>query len=339
MIKKLGNKALLLILIVLLAVFGIVHYVSTRNGENTFKTAIIPHIDSARMNGMVIFQKATKKGIPLPFVFNRKGKEWYISQGNVSGRAQLRSAQYMMSQLEHISPDRLASNSPDDWKEYNVTDSLGTRVVFLYDKDTALDVMVGRFSFIPQTRKAISYIRLAGQKEVYAIDGMLSMNITEEFNAWRDRKIIPDDYFASWDKLTFTYPDDSGYVLLKNTNSNRWVFNDGKAPDSLAASRILQDLSGQNFGTFVNNFDSTGKQPVFLLRIEGKSFGAVLVKAYLSDSASKYAITSSINSGAFISGAFNNMVSKIFPSKATFFRKDFKPLPPTIKSMPMKGRM
>lgn len=336
MIKKLGNKALLLILVLLLALFGIARYVSTRNGENTFKTAIIPHIDSARMNGMVIFQRATKKGIPPPFIFTRKGKEWYVSQGNVSGRADQRSAQYMMAQLEHISPDRLASNSPADWKDYNVNDSLGTRVVFLYDKDTALDVIVGRFSFIPRSRQSISYIRLAGQKEVYAIDGMLAMNISEEFNAWRDRKIVPDDAFTSWDKLTFTYPDDSGFVLQKN--GNRWVFSDGKVPDSLAVAHILQDLSGQNYGIFVNNFDSAGKQPLFSLRIEGKSLGAVLIKAYPSDSASRYAITSSINPGTFMNGSFNNMVSKIFPSKATFFRKDFKPLPPTIRSVPMRGR-
>src|SRR6185312_2859829 len=198
MIKKLGNKALLLILVALLAIFGIVRYFSTRNGENTFKTAIIPKIDSARMNGMVIFQKISKKGMPLPFIFTRKGKEWYVSQGTVSGRAEQRSAQYMISQLEQISPDRLASNNPADWKEYNVTDSLGTRVALLYDKDTVLDVIVGRFSFIPQGRKTISYLRLAGQKEVYATEGMLAMNITEELNAWRDRKIIPDNQFASW---------------------------------------------------------------------------------------------------------------------------------------------
>ena len=81
MIKKLGNKSLLLILVLLLAVFLIARYFSTRNGENTFKTAIIPHIDTNRMNGMVIFQKPTKTGKPLPFIFTLKGKKWYVSQG------------------------------------------------------------------------------------------------------------------------------------------------------------------------------------------------------------------------------------------------------------------
>jgi hypothetical protein len=339
MIKKLGNKTLLLLLVAMLAVVGIVRYISTRNGENTFKTAIVTKIDSARMNGMIIFQKTTKKGTPLPFIFTRKGKEWIISEGNVSGRADQRSAEYMKSQLEHISPDRLASNDPAEWKDYNVNDSLGTRVVFLYDKDTALDVIVGRFSYIPSRKQAITYLRLAGQKEVYAIDGMLAMNISEEFNAWRDRKIVPDEYVTGWNKLTFAYPNDSGFALQKDTNTNQWAFSDGKVPDSLAVAHILQDISGQNYGTFINNFDSSGKQPVFSLRIEGKPFGAVVIKAYPAGDANKYAINSSINPTSFMSGIFNNTVSKLFPSKATFFRKDFKPMPPTIRSVPMRGRM
>lgn len=330
MIKKLGNKSLLLILVLLLAVFLIARYFSTRNGENTFKTAIIPHIDTNRMNGMAIFQKPTKTGKPLPFIFTLKDKKWYVSQGQVTGPAQERAAQYMISQLEHISPDRLASNSEADWKDYNVTDSLGTRVVFLYDKDTALDVIVGRFSYIPQQKQAISYIRISGQKEVYAVDGFLSMNITEDFNAWRDKKIMPGDNYASWTKLTFTYPADSGFVITKDSNG-LWAFSNGKTPDSLAAVNIINDISNQNYGSFIDNFDSTGKQPMYTLRIEGKDFSPVLIKAYPADTLNKYAIHSSLNASAYFSGSKGGMLNKVFPSKGTFFKKDFKPLPNPIK--------
>jgi len=325
MIKKIGNTGLLIILVALLGVFFIARYISNKKGENTFQTAIIPKIDSARMNGMVIFQRATKTGIPKPFVFTRKGKEWYVSQGDVSGLADPRAAQYMVSQLEQISPDRLGSNDPKDWKQFNVNDSLGTRVVLLYDKDTALDVLVGRFSYMPQQKKSISYLRISGQKEVYAVDGFLSMNVANEFDNWRDRKIMPGDY-PSWTKLTYTYPNDSGFVIQKDS-SNNWMFNDGKRPDSLAALNIIKDVSSQNYGVFVNNFDSNGKQPLFTLKAEGKDFSPVLIKAYAADTANKYVISSTMNRGSFFSGKKNGLFSKVFPSKKTFFRKDFSPLP------------
>ena len=346
MIRKLGNKSLLLALVLVLAVFGLARYISNKKGENTFKTAIIPSIDSARMNGMIIFpnsmmpgQRRGKVAIEsLPFIFSRKGKEWYISKGNVSGLAQQRSAQYMMNQLEHITPDRLASDNPADWKEYNVNDSLGTRVVFLYDKDTALDVIVGRFSYVPDRKQAISYIRIAGQKEVYAINGMLSMNINEDFDSWRDKKMMPGESYDEWNKLTFSYPADSGFIMKKDSGSD-WTINNGKKPDSLAALHILKDLSEQNYGSFVNNFDSSGKQPICMLTIEGKGFSPVTIKAWAADSANVYAINSSINPTSFFSGRRGGMFSKIFPAKSAFFRKDFKPLPAPIRSMPVKGRM
>ena len=321
MIKKLGNKSLLLILIVLLAIFATARYFSTKNGENTFKTAIIPHIDSARMNGMVIFQKPTKTGKPLPFIFTRKGKDWFVSQGNVTGRAEQRAANYMISQMEQIRPDRLASNDAKDWKQYDVNDSLGTRVVFLYDKDTALDVVVGRFSYIPQQKQAMSYVRVAGQKEVYAVDGFLSMNITEDFNSWRDKKIIPGDYTA-WTRLTFTYPADSGFTITKDSN-NQWLCNGAKA-DSASASNIIKSIANQNYGTFIDNFDSAGKQPLFTLRVEGKNIAAI-IKAYPADSADKYAISSTINPASFFSGNKTGMFSKVFPGKANFLKKAFNP--------------
>src|SRR5580704_9550383 len=110
MIKKLGNKGLLLLLLLALAIFGLFRYISNKKGENTFKTAIIPKIDSAKMNGMVIFPKIEKTGKPQPYIFKKVGKYWDVSQGDVTSRAEPRSANYVISQLEQISPDRLGSN-------------------------------------------------------------------------------------------------------------------------------------------------------------------------------------------------------------------------------------
>jgi hypothetical protein len=329
MIKKLGNKTLLLILLAVLAVFGIFRYISSRKNENTFQTALIPKIDSARLNGIVIFSKkldAGPKGVRgekmRPYIFTRKGKTWYITQGDVTSRAEARSSNYLISQMEAISPDRLGSNDPKDWKQYNVNDSLGTRVVFLYDKDTVMDVVVGRFSYIPQQKQAISYVRISGQKEVYAIDGFLSMNINNEFDNWRDKRMMPDEH-TNWKKLTLTYPADSGFVLTKDSNE-KWMFGNSTMPDSLTTVKAIEDISNQNYGVFINKFDTNGKQPLFTLRIEGNSFNPALIKVYLADTSNVYAITSTVNPGSYFSGKGNALFSKIFRSKASFYKKEEK---------------
>ncbi len=329
MIKKIGNKGLLLILFLLLAAFCIFRYISNKRGENTFQTAIIPKIDTNKLNGMVIFPKmmntADKRPMAeklLPFIFTRKGKDWYISQGDVRSRTEPRAVNYMLKQMESISPDRLGTNDPKDWKQYNVNDSMGTRVVFLYDKDTVMDVIVGRFSYIPQQKQAISYVRISGQKEVYAVDGFLSMNIAEEFDNWRDKKIMPSDY-PSWTKLTFTYPADSGFVLSKDSNEV-WTLADGTKPDDATTVNNIKEINNQNYGGFINKFDTNGKQALYTLRVEGSDFKPVLLKAYPADTLNKYAITSTLNPGSYFSGNKNGLFAKIFRSKSSFFKTAVK---------------
>ena len=185
-------------------------------------------------------------------------------------------------------------------------------------------MIVGRFSYIPQQKQGMSYVRISGQKEVYAVDGFLSMNITEDFNAWRDKKIMPGDDCRG---PSLPLPIRLIAALLLKATAAQWVFSDGKKPDSVAAVNIIHDISNQNYGSFIDNFDSTGKQPIFTLRIEGNDFGPVLIKAYPADTANLYAIHSTLNPGAYFNGKTNGMLGKIFPGKKEFFRKDLKPLP------------
>ena len=151
------------------------------------------------------------------------------------------------------------------------------------------------------------------------------------------RKLCPADY-ATWNKLTFTYPNDSGFIL--NTGKDyAWAFGDGTKPDSLAAVNLIKTISEQNYGSFVNNYDSSGKQPVFMLRIEGSGFSPVVIKAFPADTANKYAISSTLNPGTFISGSKGGLLDKIFPGKKAFFRKDFKPLPKApVTTQTIKGK-
>ncbi len=317
MIRKLGNKGLLLILVLALAIFGLFRYISNKRGENTFKTAIIPKIDTNKLDGMIIFSKQNKQ---KPYVFTRKGKYWYVMQGDIGSRAEPRSASYTVSQLEQISPDRLGTNDPKDWKDFNVNDSLGTRVVLLYDKDTVLDVIVGRFSYIPQQKQAISYMRISGQNEVYAIPGFLSMNLANEFDNWRDRKEMPAEV-TTWNKLTFIYPGDSGFVIKKDS-TKKWVFGDGTYPDSATAVKVIREVSEQNYGTFVNKFDSNGKTPLFFVKVEGKDFSPAIIKAFPADTTNGYVINSSLNPGAFFSGKKGGMFNKLFPGKSSFYKQE-----------------
>ncbi len=314
MIKKLNNKQLALILIVLLGIYGIAKYVNTKRGENTFHTSIIPKIDTNKVNTIYIYPKLTKG---KPIRFDLKGKNWIVSQNSISSRAEQKSERYVIQLIEAITPDHLATNDPAQWKDYDVTDSAGTRVVLLNDKDTLIDLLVGRFSYNNQLRKALSCVRLHGQNEVYSVDGFLTMNMANDFASWRDRTLITDE-LASWSKLTFTYPVDSGFVVSKDAGGN-WQVNNG-IPDSAAVRNLLLKLSQQNYGVFVDGFDTNSYKSVYQLKIEGDKMNAIILKAYSTDTAHGCIITSSINPGAYMSGKKDGMFNNTFLSKSAFFR-------------------
>jgi len=142
------------------------------------------------------------------------------------------------------------------------------------------------------------------------------MNIAADFNDWRDKKIMPGEY-PDWDKLTFTYPADSGFVVMKDS-SGKWLLDNKSLPDSTSVINTIKNLSNQNYGTFVNKFDTNGKQALFILKVEGRGFNPAIIKAYAADTTNKYAITSTLDPGSFFSGKAGDMFRNIFPAKISF---------------------
>lgn len=333
MLKKLNNTQLLLILVALAGIYAITTYIRNKKGENTFHTNIIPKIDTTKLNAIYIYPKVAQKQKPIKFEL--KGKTWMVSQSGITSRTEQKSEHYIIDLIRGITPDHLATNDPAQWKDYDVTDSSGTRIVLLGNTDTLIDILVGKFSYNAQMRRAMSCVRLHNQNEVYSVDGFLTMNVANDFVSWRDRQLLTGDS-KTWTKLTFTYPADSGFTVVHDL-MNGWQVN-GAKPDSLGLTQVLQKLSQQNYGTFVDKFDTNKVQPLCALKIEGTNMSTFILKAYPADTANKYVITSSLNPWACMSGKAEDMFKNIFLSKSAFFHHTEAPKPPQPGPPVAKGK-
>lgn len=331
MSKKLGNKQLLYILIALIGIYAIARYINSRRGENTFHTAIIPKIDTAKVTDMLIYT-SQKKGEPMHFTKN--GKVWMVTSGGYTTQAEQRSEKYVIQQIQQIDPDRLATNDPAQWKDFNVMDTMGSRLVLLNNKDTIIDLIVGRFGFNMQAKQGISYLRLHGQKEVYGVSGFLAMNITQEVDSWRNRNTIYNTP-GEWNKLVFTYPADSSYTVKKDS-TGKWSLDDGRKCDSIGTINVLTQMSQQNYGTFVYKFDTNSVKPLCSLQVEGRGLNPIIIKAYPADTSNKYVVTSTMNPGAYFSGK-TGMFSNLFPGKRAFLYHE-EPKKPSAPMPLRKGK-
>ena len=169
-----------------------------------------------------------------------------MRQGNIISKPADGAVQNIFNEILSLKPQSLAAVKESKWNEFDLTDSLATRIKFLNSKGRVLaDLLLGKFSYKQVTNRSgypggnnvegISYVRLNGHKEVYGVDGFLAFSISGKFSDWRDKSLIrcrKQDIL----KVTFTFPGDSSYTLSKKDSD--WFAGDQKA-DSTAVSNYF----------------------------------------------------------------------------------------------------
>lgn len=301
MFRKLNLKIILPIFLVLLIILVIVKYIDTKKGERTFKDNLVT-VDPDQVTEVQIFPRPMKG---KSFNITKNGDSWILESDGKKYNADPSIVNSMISELNRLKPLSVVATKKERWGQYEVTDSLGTRVK-LFDKEQLLaDVVVGKFN-INQPQDMTSYVRLVNDNNVYDVNGYASMTFTQPLNAYRDQKVIKDDT-KNWTKLTFTYPSDSSFVLSRI--DNQWMIN-GASADSAAVVKYLSTIGRLSNDKFAEA-DSAGS-PNHTLKIEGDNLAApIQVNGYLKKGS--YMVESSQNPGTYFNST--SLADKIFISR------------------------
>jgi len=157
--------------------------------------------------------------------------------------------------------------------------------------------------------KGISYVRLNGEKEIYAVDGFLNMAFNMDFNFWRNQQILKTKK-NDITRLSLNYPADSGFVAIRKDTV--WVI--GNQPvDSASIDSYLTSLGFQSGSLFVDDYIPQ-KNPNYQLVIEGNNMSQIVITGYRNDD-NEVIINSSINPDSYFSSSYEGVFSKIFISK------------------------
>lgn len=314
MFKKINFKTLVGIFAILLALVVIMSVYDSKKGERTFKSDLAT-IDTANVTSIIFYPKIEKKGIKL----KKQNKAWSVSCNGKEYAADNKIIESFLNSLAVIKAERVAATEKDMWKDFEITDTAGTRVIVEVNNKKVIEFIVGKFSYkqIGQGFSISSYIRLAGEKEVYSVQSQLSMLFNRDINSYRNKNIIKGNA-ADFTKLTFLYPGDSSFVL-KNEN-NKWTIN-GENADSVKVIGFLNTIANCSGYSFADEKVKISNTPVYSLKAEGKNMPLTEINAFLSDSINKFIITSSINKDAhFISGN-TKLAERIFEGKNKFIKK------------------
>ncbi len=301
MFRKINSKILISIFVVLLALVVLVELIDSRKGNRTFKNELV-NVEAAEVTSLELYPKAVNGNLIRIFLENEK---WKVESDGKTYNADGPNVTRMIAELNEMKPKSVAATSKDKWEQFEVTDSLGTRVKLMKGSDVLADVVIGKFSF-QQPRTTTSYVRLTDDKEVYGVEGMLAMSFNRNLNSFRDRTIIKSNK-ADWTKLTFSYPADSSFVLEKR--DNKWMIGDMQA-DSAKVAQYFTRIANLTDGSFVN--EKPVIAPTHRLSIEGNNMmQKVEVIGYYSDP-EHFVMESNLNPDTWINS--KTTAEKVFTS-------------------------
>ena len=312
MFNKISSKALTTIFVVLLVLAAIYIYFDSSREERSFKRNIV-NIDTSKVTALSIYPKANNhKEIKI----YRTGNNWNIQlTNNNSVPADNSKIKNLINQLFEIKANSVAAQDESKWSEFQV-DTSGTRVKVFEGNENTLDIILGKFAY-QQPRTMMTYVRVKGDKNVYETNGFLAFSFNQKPDYFRNSTLINDD-MSHWNRLTFTYPDNSSFQLTKDT-TNHWHINKIKI-DSSKTANFLKTLSHLTGSDFVNNPDeSLLNKAANTLTIESSALGAITLSAYINST--DYIIHSSQNPDAYFNGNKNNLKEKIFVGENYFSTK------------------
>jgi hypothetical protein len=314
MSNRFDNKKLLYILGILALGLLMTFILKIPKEKATLKASLI-EFDTGTVRRIVIVPKSTSGA---QFEFLKENNKWTVSQGDIVANPATGAIENIFNEILAVKPQRLAAVGKSKRKEFELSDSLSTRVKFFNLKGKELaDIQIGKFSYKQATNpynyyggnnlEGTSYVRVNDEKEIYAVDGFLALAFSGNFSDWRDKSLIRckrEDIL----KITFTLPGDSSYVLVKKGAD--WQVS-GKETDSTSVlnyMNLLEHLDGQNF----KDGFKPGSSPEFQITAEGNNLLSFAVKCYSEIGSDDYILNSSLNPDVYFVSKKNGIFDQIF---------------------------
>jgi len=189
------------------------------------------------------------------FTLVREGKKWLITHHTRTVAALPKTVEKLLTPLQSVPTQDPISVKIADWKKYGVDEATAIRGQ-VYDHDAILE----DFWVSPLTEKdslgmAKTYVRLAGQEEIFRVDGKLSQVFRMPFHQFRDATVLELDSLLEINTLEYFLQSDSSLFFAK---AQHWQ-NDTVATvlDSSVVQSFLATLQTVHSTDFADRFDET----------------------------------------------------------------------------------
>ncbi len=284
-----NNKTLGIVFGALLVIYLMTKFLGGPK-DRSFDPNIL-QVDTAEVTKILI----QPSGGESSFTLDRSGGQWSLQRGSQTYDLAMGSVGTLLSNIQLIQAERIVSKNPDRFSEYNVDDSTGTVIEIYAGGKKIKEIVAGRFSFNQATRNGISYVRLLDDDAVYAVDGFLSMTLTQSFDNYRDKSILK----LNNADLTKVSLQDVDAKIEVSKSGETWM-RDDVVVDSTAMAGYLSNVSSVSGTAFLDDKSQIGPE-IKAITFEGNNMTApVTVTCYQAEGATQpFVINSSLNADAY----------------------------------------
>lgn len=307
--KKSRNQLLAIFVVLLLAVVA-VQVNKNKKGERSFKAELLD-FDTEEV---VSISLQKQSGDQQSFSIRLENEKWIINANEKSYDADSDLIKNMINELADLKAVQKVAAKKDKWGDFDVTDSSGIRVIVNNDHKVIGDIYIGRFSYNQNTRKPKTYVRLNKEKDVFAVEGYLSMTFNRDLNGLRDKSVFRGNK-NDFTRITVSYPADSSFTLIKEESG--WMIN-GVAADSVQTSNYLGSLAYLTGTEFRDDLEATelSGSPISII-LEGNNMVSVEIKAIRGEDG-RTALVSGANPNSVFNGDTGDLFNKIFVGPGKF---------------------
>ena len=315
MFNKGKTGILLLILIILIAVYLMVRFWGP--DDRTFKDIVVS-FDPKDVTEVIIHDPQADKDINLVLT----DSEWRLHKGEKTYPADSNVVKNILAQLGSLSTKRYAGKGEETWIKYEVMDTTAINIILKNDNKTLHEILIGKFSYnMPKDQNQqmgrqargdmTTYVRLASDQDVYAVDGYLRMNFNRDADSYRD-KTISNINHRDITKVVLEQPENK--LTLINSEGT-WLVN-GQVADSAKTVNYFLAIAGLTSPNFVDE-TMVGSKPFYKAQISGNNFIPLEIAAFpVADTNINFAVHSSLNKESYFNGKKNGLFDKIFISEA-----------------------
>ncbi|MDZ4709466.1 MAG: DUF4340 domain-containing protein [Saprospiraceae bacterium] len=311
-----NNKKLLFILIALGLIFLFTQLFNQKK-ERSFKSELVA-LDTSAITRIILNPNADGQ---KEIILEKTGNQWTGQQGKLKVPAVEGSLEGILRELVSIKVKSITTQSKDRWKEYEVDDSSGSRVQVFSGNKKLTDFYSGKFGFNPQANSMISYLRLAGEPQVYTIDGFQSMTFNTTFSGFRNKSLIQ----VQQNDINRIKLNQGNIPQILSKTGQDWTLDGIPVVDSAAVTGYLQGLQNLNGSEIVDEYTPASSADHELQLTT--SAQSVTVKIFSSgDSLKPFIMHSSANPEVYFredsAGAYQSLItgwktlqSKLVPKK------------------------